>query len=151
MTAFYRRLGGVWSASDRYLGCPKFGTAPARCERCPTGHRPNVDIFIGYVRVKSNSMPARFPNRTRQPQWVPWGRGRKCLEIRRKLLANPSHANCKSGITYHFTTTYIINIVIRELQFKYALLWKEFRKRNYSSLWNAFQMKHIHNWKNTQK
>mgnify|MGYP006890298705 CR=1 FL=1 len=89
---------------------------------------------------------------TRQPQWVPWGRGRKCLEIRRKLLANPSQANCKWGITYHFTTTYIINMVIRELQFKYALFYEKSLGneiiRAYdevSSLWNAFQMKHIHN------
>jgi len=46
-----------------------------------------------------NSMPARFPNKTQQPQRLPCGRGRKCLEIRRKLLATPSQANCNWGIT----------------------------------------------------
>jgi len=34
---------------------------------------------------------------TRQPHGVPWGSGRKCLEIRRKIRTNPLQATCDWG------------------------------------------------------
>ena len=50
----------------------------------PTGHRPGIDQFIG------NQIAMRTD---------PLGPGWKCLEIRRKLLANPSQVNYDWGIS----------------------------------------------------
>ncbi len=80
---------------------PKYGLSGLSKIWPGASHRPGIDQFIGdhfANRVKSNSMPARLPKMTRQLQGVPWGPGRKCLEIRRKLLANPSQANCDRDI-----------------------------------------------------
>ena len=37
------------------LGCSKFGPAPTRCVRCPTGHRPGIDRFIGDLIAMRNA------------------------------------------------------------------------------------------------
>ena len=46
-----------------------------------------------------NSMPARFPKNDPAAARSHVGPGRKCLDIRRKLLANPSQANCDWNIS----------------------------------------------------
>ena len=50
----------------------------------PTGHRPGIDQFIGnQIAMRTDAL----------------GPGRKCLEIRRKLLANPWQVNYDWGIS----------------------------------------------------
>ena len=54
------RLAGVLAAYDRYMdcrGCPKFGPAHVRGVRCPTGHRPGIDRFIGDQIAMKNAAP----------------------------------------------------------------------------------------------
>ena len=90
-----RRLTDIWMTWVVHL----FGTT--RCVRCPTGHRPGIDRFIGDLIAVSNAAPGfksefkvtRLPKMIRQPQGVPW-----IPVIRRKLLTNPSQANCEWGI-----------------------------------------------------
>ena len=55
-----RRRAGVWAAYDQYMdcqGCPKFGPAHVRGVRCPTGHRPGIDRFIGDQIAMKNAAP----------------------------------------------------------------------------------------------
>ena len=47
---------------------------------------PDIGRFIGDQIAMKNGAPGL--KMTRQPKGVPWGPGRKCLYIRRKLIAS---------------------------------------------------------------
>ena len=105
---------GVWAVSDWYMDCVrclKCGPAPARCAQRPTRHRPGIDRFIGDQNAMRNAAqgfksklkvtwcPPDSQNWPGSRKGVPWGPGRKCLEISRKLIANPSQANCDWAVS----------------------------------------------------